>query len=554
MTAADRQVTISVVIPSYNHEGYVREAIESAASQEGARVELIVVDDGSSDGSAAEIEATLGDVPTRSEFIRQENRGAHAALNRGLENATGEFVAILNSDDRYRPGRLQRLCQVLEERKAELAFSGARLIGATGQALPPLHPKALWYRSACQVMLSEASIGFGLLRINAALTSSNFVFRRRMFERIGGFSEERLCHDWTFLLRALSYSEPAYVGEALLDYRVHGGNTVDRIGCLREAEGEPALRSYLDRVVETPPENDCAPSPYWWPGYFEWFAAKRRPWFSSKPIEGYLPAKTTARGSDLTVPPCWAYRRANDALGSELRERDSWEKGLRERFGRLLPQSVGGARAAAWFQLARLCASESGRAARSGYIFGAGMGGRRALALLGSDWPVKGFIDNDRSLQTSEGLGGVVYGPEVLESSDAELVWVASMHADEIGAQLWDLGVEPQRVMPIDKALLAGDESRDWEPLRIVLLSDCERGGSFRERLSELGQVLECGLERVGEEGGWEFPRELDVGRSGSMELDCVVVARRDPWPAIRELKRWGLDSSKLFVASAAGR
>ena len=94
---------VSVVIPSYNHAAYIREAVDSVLSQSLSDLELIVVDDGSQDES---LDILAGYSDRRFHLYTQLNQGAHAAINRGLHAAAGDYLAILNSDDAYHPQRL----------------------------------------------------------------------------------------------------------------------------------------------------------------------------------------------------------------------------------------------------------------------------------------------------------------------------------------------------------------------------------------------------------------------------------------------------------------
>lgn len=280
---------VSVVIPSYNHARFITQAIESVAAQSHHDVELIVVDDGSTDGSPGVVERALKTCGLhRSELVVQENRGAHAGINVGLAMARGEYCQILNSDDRLHPQRLEKLLCALGP-SGELAFSSVRNIDAEGNAVWTGHPMETWYRSARRALLEQPTVGFGLLTINAAVSTSNFLFRRSLFERTGAFTPERLCHDWRFLLRALILSEPVWVDEALVDYRFHGDNTAPKVAAYRKVEGETALREYLAAACNSPPPNPLAPSPYWWPGFFKHFIDSRRSWFSGETIASFMP-------------------------------------------------------------------------------------------------------------------------------------------------------------------------------------------------------------------------------------------------------------------------
>ena len=105
-----RPPRVSVVIPTYNRAGTVGRAIASALAQTDQDREIIVVDDGSTDATAAVV-ARLGDAVR---YVRQENRGVAAARNRGIREARGAYVAFLDSDDEWLPEKLDRQVTVLE--------------------------------------------------------------------------------------------------------------------------------------------------------------------------------------------------------------------------------------------------------------------------------------------------------------------------------------------------------------------------------------------------------------------------------------------------------
>src|ERR1700752_2855242 len=104
---------VSVIIPLYNHASYIAQAVASVQQQGDIVGELIVIDDGPKDNSAAVMQELAQSDP-RISFVTQPNQGAHATINRGLGAATGEYLAILNSDDAFEPGRLDALARALD--------------------------------------------------------------------------------------------------------------------------------------------------------------------------------------------------------------------------------------------------------------------------------------------------------------------------------------------------------------------------------------------------------------------------------------------------------
>ncbi|HEX6828170.1 MAG TPA: glycosyltransferase family 2 protein, partial [Burkholderiales bacterium] len=127
---------ISVVVPVYNHSRYVRQCLDSVFDQTHRPLQLIVIDDGSTDGTPEIVREYLqrrGEVPGFEVLFRsRENRGAHATLNEGLEAATGEFLTILNSDDYYHAGRIEKCLRACEAAGADLVFSYVEAIGDDG--------------------------------------------------------------------------------------------------------------------------------------------------------------------------------------------------------------------------------------------------------------------------------------------------------------------------------------------------------------------------------------------------------------------------------------
>jgi glycosyltransferase involved in cell wall biosynthesis len=131
-----RRPRVSVVVPCYNHEPFVVSAINSVLDQTMPDFELIVVDDGSADGSMRAV-ASLSD-PRLRVYCLDQNQGAAACLNFAIQQARSEFVAVLNSDDMWEPHKLERQLEVFEERpEIGAVFTGARFIDESGLPLPP---------------------------------------------------------------------------------------------------------------------------------------------------------------------------------------------------------------------------------------------------------------------------------------------------------------------------------------------------------------------------------------------------------------------------------
>ncbi|RLE30365.1 MAG: hypothetical protein DRJ61_12920 [Acidobacteria bacterium] len=232
MTTAPRY---SVLIPAYNHAEFVEEAVTSALEDGGQQVEVIVVDDGSSDDTPAVLQSLETDDRVR--VHTQENQGAHAALNRLLSLARGQFVFILNSDDAFESGRLNRLAGALEDHPgAAVACSTLRIIDDQGlqigikNAWQDLEPWPVPHPPPHLANFEDPTLA--LLQSNWVATTSNMAFRRSLVaENNLQFNPLRYTHDWDFLLAASAYGKIALIEEPLVRYRVHGKNTI------REGDG-----------------------------------------------------------------------------------------------------------------------------------------------------------------------------------------------------------------------------------------------------------------------------------------------------------------------------
>jgi glycosyltransferase involved in cell wall biosynthesis len=221
------QPRISIVVPAYNHERFVGEALDSASRQTVAPLEIVVVDDGSNDATAAVAEQR-GQSDPRIRVVRQRNRGSHAAINRGIAESAGDWIAILNSDDRFAPDRLERLIGFCGDR-FDFAVSDVRLIDALGA---PLDDPAHWWNAKVNDFRARArEMGpvEGLLYGNYTVSTSNFFLRRALYDAIGPLRHFRHIVDWDYALRAALHAPQRFgylADEVLLDYRLHGGNAI----------------------------------------------------------------------------------------------------------------------------------------------------------------------------------------------------------------------------------------------------------------------------------------------------------------------------------------
>ncbi len=295
--AAGRSPRIAVVIPAYNHATYIAEAIRSVAIQDWPDLELHILDDGSQDDTAAVAGNALDRVNgMRCHLSTQANAGSAVTLNRLIAGTDADFVAILNSDDYYLPGRLQTMMEFANE-DPFVAFSGVAF-DAGAMASPEIGFED-WYQGKLAYALSLPSCGYALLTANLAISSGNFLFSRRLFDDVGGFNKELpLTQDWEFLLKALRWTEPRLIPQKLLYYRVHETNSFRQLFDVRIEQSKQALAGFLE-WSDLPTANRFAPTPMTWQRFFPIFARSCTPAFSMDTIGNFLPEKLlTVNSSD----------------------------------------------------------------------------------------------------------------------------------------------------------------------------------------------------------------------------------------------------------------
>jgi alpha-1,3-rhamnosyltransferase len=203
-------------MPSYNHRPYVERAIDSVLAQTHPSTELVVVDDGSTDGSV-ELLRTLSE---RHGFtlICQSNSGVCRTLNRGVrEGARGDYIALLASDDFWDPDKLRRqLDALVASPGSEFCFSQAIEFSDD-----PAADSGRVFPRRC---LRGDVVSKVFLRQH--VPAGSMLFSRRLYDELGGFDESLKEEDWDFVIRSAAATPFSAVDAPLLHYRAHADNTM----------------------------------------------------------------------------------------------------------------------------------------------------------------------------------------------------------------------------------------------------------------------------------------------------------------------------------------
>lgn len=211
-------IEVSAIIPTYNRRELVCRAIDSALEQTHLIDEIIVVDDGSSDGTGEALRVRYGD---RIRYVRQANAGVSAARNHGLRLARGRYIALLDSDDEWLPEKTERQIALLQKHPDfGMVLCDVQCVDAAGATIEIVRRRDV---------IREDGLALRWVLCSPALAPASAMLRREVYEDVGGFDESlRTAEDIDFHLR-VARRWPIGVIEAPLvrTLRGHDGLSAD---------------------------------------------------------------------------------------------------------------------------------------------------------------------------------------------------------------------------------------------------------------------------------------------------------------------------------------
>jgi teichuronic acid biosynthesis glycosyltransferase TuaG len=236
---------VSVIMPAYNAGRHVAESVRSVLGQTYADWELVVVDDGSTDGTAGVVKG-LAARDARIRYVRRENGGQAAARNTGLGEARGRLVAFLDADDLWLPGKLSAQVALMEERGVDLVYTDGYIFSDGGEVSPDERFNILPGEARGEEMFRAL---FALNRIGTL----SVLVRREALDAVGRFDESRAyqnCEDYDLWLRLAKWGASFYgMEEKLMRYRRHAAATTytasrlltPMLAVILKHAGDPAL-------------------------------------------------------------------------------------------------------------------------------------------------------------------------------------------------------------------------------------------------------------------------------------------------------------------------
>jgi glycosyltransferase involved in cell wall biosynthesis len=196
---------VSIVTPTYNQAQYLEEAVRSVLAQDYPNIEYLVLDDGSTDDTAAVLQALDGKI----RWERHSNMGQSRTLNKGWEQSRGTYLSYLSSDDRLRPQAISCLVEALESHpEVSVAYCDFDIIDKSGRFVKSLTSPDFDHAQLVEELNCQPGVGV--------------LFRRAVFEQTGGWrSDLHKIPDFEFWLRAARFGPFLRVARTLSEYRVH---------------------------------------------------------------------------------------------------------------------------------------------------------------------------------------------------------------------------------------------------------------------------------------------------------------------------------------------
>ncbi len=230
--------TISIIIPVYNGKATILETIASVQQQTFSDIEIIVINDGSTD-STLELLKSIQD--ERLKIFSYENGGLPVARNRGISHATGEFIAFLDADDMWTPDKLElQLAALQQHPEAGVAYSWTYFKYDEEE-----------YSYADESSFFEGDVYADLLVRNFLHNGSNPLIRRQAIESVGFFDPTlKSCEDWEFYLRLAVNWDFVLVRKAQIIYRQSSSSMTSKVEVM-----EKSLIIVIERAFQSAPVN-----------------------------------------------------------------------------------------------------------------------------------------------------------------------------------------------------------------------------------------------------------------------------------------------------------
>lgn len=230
--------TISVIIPTYNRKQTLSRTIQSVLNQSFQPLEIILVDDGSTDGTADWIRTHFPSM----NVLQQINQGVSSSRNHGIEKSKCDWIALLDSDDEWKPNKMERQVESLEK-NPDVLFC---------------HTNEIWIRNGVRVNQGKKHQKYGGMIFEKCLdmcriSPSSSLFRKSLLNDVGYFDENlRVCEDYDLWLRITAKYPVLFLDEPLI---IKYGGHDDQLSRVPEGIEKYRIQS-LEKIIKIPTFND----------------------------------------------------------------------------------------------------------------------------------------------------------------------------------------------------------------------------------------------------------------------------------------------------------
>lgn len=245
MVSADRTMIpmVTVIIPTYNREKTIGRAIDSILNQTYKDIEIIVIDDGSSDGTI-EVLKKYGE---KVRVLTQSHRGANAARNKGIENANGKYIAFLDSDDEWLEDKIHKQIEYMTLNNKQVCFCPYKLIDSDERYIPSDYINTDKYEVNIAEVLANGNV----------IGTPTLILEKSVLDKVGGFDEQmKSLQDYELAIRISKNYEIGYIPEILVNaYRMNVSITnnesayADSIGKIMKNHGDYVNKEKLIQSV-----------------------------------------------------------------------------------------------------------------------------------------------------------------------------------------------------------------------------------------------------------------------------------------------------------------
>ena len=212
---------VTVIIPAYNHENFILDCIESIINQDYENIELIILNDGSTDRTAIKILQYEEKCKKRFQnfmFIDKDNEGVSKTINKGIILSKGDFICIIASDDMMIKGRIKKQVEFMKDKVSSISCGNSLIIkGNTKTYIPVISDslKKMYYNGK----------QFHNLIIDYFISSPTVMMKKSLIDQIGFYDEKFKIEDWPYYVKVVEKYNIDFIDDYLCYYRIHDHNT-----------------------------------------------------------------------------------------------------------------------------------------------------------------------------------------------------------------------------------------------------------------------------------------------------------------------------------------